>query len=753
MRLQFLPQLSLACFIVSASILFADPLSKKTDIDFFRDVPSRHLKGLATRADGRLVAGPTLTELAGNAPADLLWCMNPGSTPEQWLVGTGPEGRILEITLDAAKASYTARELVKLSDAHIFALCRLPDGAVLAGTSPKGALCLVRGGKLVARIALPVDSILDLLRLKDGTVLAATGNPGRVYRIEPDKFSAAGVIPDKITDASTLAKHGITLFGEIRDRNVRRLALFADGRIAAGSAPKGNIYAFASSGGDPVILQENKEAEVTSLLTEADGDLYATVTFAGNTIETRLPPQAPSKSAKDKTEPPPDLTSTPPPDKFSGRASLLHFPASGFPESLMARNNTAFYGLVRHGDVLLVAAGELGELLGYDVKQRFSLTFAGSSSAQLNTIAAVTGQPERYVVLRNNAPGLALIDFGSTGPRSAETRRLDLGLPASLGALRFDRLRDLNTEKITLEMRVSNGSDEVEGWGPWSAMRLDSDAWKADSLRGRYVKIRLKLAADSAPLLQLDKAQLFHLSQNRRPQVQDFRVLSPNFAVVLAAESTPSANTSLNQLLQQPAKEEEKRKTSFLSSQVVPSPGTQVVLWTVTDSDGDNVECTFSIRRDGDTAWTDIAVATRNPYAQFDFSHLPDGVYFSRLVATETAPRPLADRLSTTFEADDLVVDHTPPEILEATVKREDGKLILSVHGRDAHSLLDSIEAVFNNGAQEQQEQPLDGIRDSRDEIFVLELPAAKIAGATSVEIKLYDAAGNATSRRLAIGP
>ena len=266
--------LSFVFFVTFVVNLRADPLSKKTDIDFFRDVPSRNLKGLATRSDGRLVGGPTLAEIAVPAPADLLWCLE--STPDatKWLLGTGPDGKIIEVTFNTADATYASRELVKLDDPQVFIVKRLADGAILAGTSPKGALYLIRDGKPVARVALPVDSIFDLLLLDEKTALVATGNPGRIYRVDLAKFAAAGIVAEKITDVKILAERGIGLFGEIRDRNVRRIALLADGRVVAGSAPKGNIYTFASAAaGDtvasprqPVILQENRDAEVTDLL-------------------------------------------------------------------------------------------------------------------------------------------------------------------------------------------------------------------------------------------------------------------------------------------------------------------------------------------------------------------------------------------------------------------------------------------------------------------------------------------------------
>ena len=87
----FARRLCLLAAFVAAVSLNADPLSKHLDVDFFRDVSSRDLHGLATRSDGRIVAGPALTELTGDSPASLLWCLEPGASGH-WFIGTGPEG-------------------------------------------------------------------------------------------------------------------------------------------------------------------------------------------------------------------------------------------------------------------------------------------------------------------------------------------------------------------------------------------------------------------------------------------------------------------------------------------------------------------------------------------------------------------------------------------------------------------------------------------------------------------------------------
>src|ERR1700677_3388720 len=88
-----------ALALATACSLGADPLSKKTDIDFYQEVSSRDLHGLSTRSDGRLVAGPVMRDLEGKPGSELLWCLEPG-TGGKWLVGSGPGGRILEVSAD-----------------------------------------------------------------------------------------------------------------------------------------------------------------------------------------------------------------------------------------------------------------------------------------------------------------------------------------------------------------------------------------------------------------------------------------------------------------------------------------------------------------------------------------------------------------------------------------------------------------------------------------------------------------------------
>ncbi|MEJ1971991.1 MAG: hypothetical protein WDM96_05770, partial [Lacunisphaera sp.] len=473
---------SCVCVVGAGSALLADPLTKQQDIDFGRDVASRNLKGLATRSDGRVLPGPVFTDLTGPKIGEILWTMKPAGA-NRFVVGTGPDGKVQEVAFNPKDNTYTVRELADVAETQAISLQPLPDGNLLIGTSPTAVLYLWHDGKIIARVPLPADSVFDFLLQPDGSVLAATGNPGKIYKLDLAKLAKAGVIEGKVESDALLADRGVVLFGEIRDRNVRKLARLGDGRIIAGSSPKGNVYRFPAAGGAPVFLQENRDAEVVDFLPQDDGSFYAGIVFnGGDTL--RLAKVEPKDDIHDRDAPKP---------AFSGRSTVVRFPVDGFPESVVSKTGISLYRLARRGDLLLLTAGESGDAFGYDPVARRSLTFAGSASAQLNDLAPLADG--RFLLLRNNASGLALLSFEPSATRELETKRIDLGQPSELGALRFPRLRGLDASALQIQVSTNYGGDELEGWSPWVDLPRHDDAFQGDALRGRYVRYKIRIAS------------------------------------------------------------------------------------------------------------------------------------------------------------------------------------------------------------------------------------------------------------------
>ena len=137
-------RLFLVCLATLTVALRADPLTRQLEIDFGHEVASRNLKGLATRSDGRILAGPVFKDLTGPKVGEILWTLK-ASGPNKFLVGTGPDGKVQEVTFNPKDNSYTVREVADVTETQAMSLLPLKDGSVLVGTSPTGAVYLEIG--------------------------------------------------------------------------------------------------------------------------------------------------------------------------------------------------------------------------------------------------------------------------------------------------------------------------------------------------------------------------------------------------------------------------------------------------------------------------------------------------------------------------------------------------------------------------------------------------------------------------------
>ncbi len=768
----------LAATLVIVAPASGDPTTRRYEIDFGRAVPSRNLSGLAARSDGRLVHGPSLRALEATLP-ELVWCLEPDGAGG-WLIGSGPDGRVVRATLGGGSASVS--DSADFEETNVFAVCATGAGEFLAGAAPGGVLYLVKDGAVVARSPLGADVIWDIRQLSGDDYLVATGSPAKIFKVSLARFRKAGVTA---ADAGgvPLDSRGINSWAEIRDRNARRLVVAEGGRVIVGSSPRGAIYEFGPGGGQGFILSESKDAEVSDLLVTPDGTLYAALVYNAPAAERRLgprPPQPPqpapaapiaaTSAAKVTGWPPqppqpapaapvPAAPSAPPPE-FGGRSEVLRIPKDGFPESVVTRNNLAIYKLAAFGDLLLMGGGERGEVLGYNPLRRMFLTFAGAPSSQVNGIAPIRGSPGQFLLLRNNFSGLAVLDFGAAGERTAETHKLELGLPSLLGLLQFSRLRELSGETLSVDFKFGNSADEGDGWSDWRPATREGDAFRLGDTRARYARVRLRVPAAMSTSAEIGRASLFHIPQNRPPVVQDFRVFPPGLGLIPMPEPPAPASLPLGQFLlpnqpqpQQGGAGEQPQKHSFLASQVVAQPGNQLVYWNASDPDGDNLLANLALRNVNSDEWTKIAAGVSSNNLGFSTADLVEGPYVLRLTITEDAPRPEKDRQFAVHDSDDLTVDRSPPELLEISQSATDRSLFIRVAARDTWSLLRGARAIFNNGVEVETVLPEDGILDGREETFVLEIPRVAATGATNAEVMVVDQAGNRTSRRVSIAP
>ncbi|HUG11860.1 MAG TPA: hypothetical protein VMM36_12645 [Opitutaceae bacterium] len=751
-----LRRLFLCAPLAIAAVALGDPPARRLEIDFARQVTARNLSGLASRSDGRLVPGPVGRSIEATLP-ELVWCLEPDGA-NGWLVGGGADGRVVRITLDGETAKVV--DAIDLEETNVFAVCATGPGEFLAGAAPGGVLYLVKDGAVVSRAPVGAEVIWDIRHLEGDDYLVATGSPATIQRVTLGKFRDAGIAavaaePETaaaVKDAKPTETPGIAPWATIRDRNVRRLIVAENNRVIAGSSPRGAVYEFGKDGGKPFILNESKDAEVADLLVAPDGKLYAALVYNAPALpDRRSGPRTPPAVASETANAPID---------FSGRSEILRFGKDRLPETVVARNGVAFYKLAAFGNTLLIGAGERGEILGYDDVRRALITYSGAQSSQVNGIAALVGRSGQFLILRNNFSGLGVLDFSPVAERTAETSRLEFGQPSRIGLLQFSRLREIDAAALSVDFKIGNSADEGEGWTDWQAATREGDAYRLGDSAARFARIRLRVPADVSTSMEISRASLFHMAQNRAPAVQDFRVFPPGLGLIPMPDPPEPASLPLGQFLfpNQPPSgadgpPQAAQKNAFLASQVVSQPGNQLVYWNAVDADGDNLLATLSLRAVSATEWTEVAAGVYSNHVGFSTADLAEGHYILKLTVVETAPRPESERQKVDYESDDLTVDRSPPEILSTEVTSSPATINIRVSASDKWSLIRGARAVLNNGTEVETILPLDGILDGRTESFDIEIPRAAATGATNAEVMVVDQAGNRTSQRVVITP
>src|SRR5208282_1338837 len=270
----------LALGLLAPALLYAEHTHfwRQSDYaDFEKGTP----KGVAIRSDGKLVPAP---QFASFSDPNLLylWALRTDSRGRVYAAG-GSDAKVLRFD-DPAKPT-TVFEAPELSaqtiafDAHdnLF-VGTSPDGKVYKVT-PDGQKSIFFDPKTKYIWALAMDS--------QGTLFVGTGDKGGVYVVGPDGKGE--------------------VFYQSDERHARSLAFDSKGNLLIGTEPNGlilrvpverkNAQVIPAAGSSFVVYETNKK-EVTSLLQDADGNLYAASIGEKSrnllAANPQMPPQAPT---------------------------------------------------------------------------------------------------------------------------------------------------------------------------------------------------------------------------------------------------------------------------------------------------------------------------------------------------------------------------------------------------------------------------------------------------------------------------
>jgi len=658
------------------------------------------LDSLAIDSNGHLTLSPVM-ETVVETSAPILWTLTTEADGSHWM-GSGNQGRLYRVNVNNEEnVEFVADEL------DIHAVLAAPGGGILFATSPEGRVYHLRGNNSPVILFDPVETyIWDLALAPDGTLYIATGNVARIYRIQP------GGQPE--------------LFFESDASHILSLSISEHGAIFAGTESPGQVLRIDPTG-RPFVLLDTPYQEVRSLRAQSEGALLV-VAVGGQTPQASNPPQTAASSGplpvpsvtvttsvtatvgRNRTPlPPQSATSQSAPQAQAG--AVYRIAADGFWDVLWeSTTDTPLDAIYRQDGTLLVGTGPHGKIYQVSNNPNRTLLLGRTPANQVtrfirhldDSLRYTTANPGRLMELRNT--------WAPSGTYTSSVR--DATTVARWGTLTWEASL---FEGTNVEIRTRSGNTAIPNstWSAWSAPYDDPGGSQIASPNARYLQWRAFLSAGTSDgLPSLTSVRTAYLPRNLRPRVTELTIHSPGIAFQRALSTGDPPLAGLDELNLDRA----VARSTTLGRQTF-RKGIQTFVWTASDENGDPLQYTVSVQREGDSAWRELASALTETVFAWDTSRTPDGSYRMKVSANDSlsnAPGAAleGDRRSPIFQ-----IDNTPPTITISTPRQTNFNLVLPFTVRDTHSTIKAVE-ISSGNADWQAVYPTDGIPDGRVESF-----------------------------------
>lgn len=644
-------------------------------------------KGVAISSEGTLVPGLSLEKM--EIKADAVWSLLPrkGGT---YLLGTGNKGRVL---------LYDGREIKEVADTQSLAVTALADdgnGLILAAAMPNGHIYRLipeEGGtyksELFAR--MPAQYVWALVfSKKDGNFYAATGPEGQVYRLSTEG--------------------AVTLWLNTKETHILSLLCDADGVLYAGTAPRGLVLSVPNKN-SLRVLYDCAEEEVWRLALSADGVVACANKAAQEGAEQPVPPE----QGKEAPKPSSGSLPTHSPTAFS----VYRVRKDGGAVRIFGQEGAFTWQAAVDGmGRILVATADNGRIFRVEADGTGYETLAELESKAVAAIGMAAGEPALFA--GNNPVALYKVVTGeNTGEYTSSV--FDAGFTASWG-----RVGLRGRGKVFFQARSGQTTEVDDTWSQWSAS-TGLEGGPVLCPRARYIQFRITL---EGPESALEEVRLPFLVDNQRPEIE---------ALSVVREGSKDA----------PGQEQSKNKDGNRIETTIPKPHSPKIEmeWKAQDSDGDPLIFRLYFRYPGALTWMPLTrehETLKEPKYSWDTTGLPEGRYAVKLVASDEQNNPPGIALSAVKLEEPVVVDNTPPEVLNLRVEN---KILLA-------SATDGTSRIIRMTIQVNSEQPRlvfpeDGIYDEKSETVKVDLASLVAPGEHILTLYAVDAEGNQGSASL----
>lgn len=661
---------------------------------------------------GTITLARRAVELNCGSLLDDVWSVNSVVTSSDGTVylGTSPNGLIIKYSNGKAEAIYSAAQMgggsfakkangdsnsvdaeAPFANRHVFAMANDIGGRLLAGVSGEDSLLLRYDNGRIKTLFKPSGAkyIFAITVDEIGNIYLGTGPEGKIYRLNP-----FGKDPKLVC--------------RLKDKNVLSLAVLGD-FLYAGCDKRGLVYKIDLADSNVTVIYDSEQAEITSLLFDDDGYLYAAGASAAAVKDQKTSissfmedvtsgrPDTDSEKEKDEGEDTSGSTTmsvantkdTNSGSKSSGSAKtkrgklpksaghIYRIDQQGFVTDIFSEM-AVFFAMALQGDKLFIGTGNNAQLFSVELDtEEKAVAYEDSQASQVSAVSLMGD--DIYMGTSNPAKLIKLsMNFESQGTYTSDL--IDASQPAKWGKLQVDA--DIPAgAKIFLSARSSNVKDPNDpAFSPWSkAVQLNA-ATSLDCPVGRFCQYKLTLkTANVSETPAIREVALSHVVPNLPPKV-------------LSVSATRYT--------------EKSKKGKFKIS------------YKARDENKDKLVYTLEFRKPGRSRWIELKDRLYETTFQWDTRTVEDGRYEIKVIADDRADNTAMTRLSGSRISEPFVVDNTPPAIKDEEIRILGQNVTVSFTVKDELTVVGKVSYTVDSNKDWMGALPLDSVYDTTEENF-----------------------------------